>query len=574
MIGKALRLAPAVILIAAFSWAAISVAVRSVAEAPPDVKVIRIGHWQLEGGVRDGFNQMGAEFAALPEVIKKYGKVRIVQDAIPEGIYGQWISTQMIAATAPDIVEVGLGLPGPIWLAYQSRYFYPLTDMANAPNPFNAGTDLAGMALKDTMGDGMRSGYQEELQEYTRVPLARFTSRVFYNRDLLKKLTGLSAPPRDFRSFTAVCEQISKAHDPTGQPYVPIASSKYHVGMWIGNLFDPLTYSAVFKADFNRDGFVGNDETFAAIRSGALSFDSKLVRAKYDGLKQMVRYFQAGFTGLTRDEAVFLFAQQRAVFICTGTWDAGSLIQQAEGKFTVGATIYPQPAQNDPEYGSLVFGPNFDPAGQGFPFGITRFSKHPGLARDFLLYLASRAGNARLNQIIGWIPATLGAPLPPLLAGFEPVNTGMYTALNTDLGGQTVVKSQQLVSLLQTDPSYKVDQFLTEFGQFYRSQGVADWEEAQRDWRRAITNNERSLAVMRGEALLRAADKPSDVSWIRYRDYLSHRQLFQDLGHVRQVRMVVNPDATVRAPYAYSPEALARIKADLSHSSATTGPTP
>ena len=104
-----------------------------------------------------------------------------------------------MAATAPDLVEVG-NLPDPILIAYQSRYFHPLNRLAGAANPFNQGTPLEGVALKETFTEGMRSGYTEELQAYTRIPLARFTQRLFYNRTLLVQLTGLDAPPEDFRA--------------------------------------------------------------------------------------------------------------------------------------------------------------------------------------------------------------------------------------------------------------------------------------------------------------------------------------------------------------------------------------
>lgn len=553
---------PLIILLGGFLWSAYSVAVRTVAEVPADVKVIRIGHWQLESGVRDAFNELAADFARRPDVLAKHGKVRVVQDAIPESIYGQWVSTQMIAGTAPDLLEVGLGLPPPIWLAYQSRYFLPLTTTAGQPNPFNEGTSLAGRPLKDTFGDGMRSGYVEELQEYVRVPLARFTARVFYNADLLERLTGLREPPTDYRQFLAVCDKIAGQRDAAGEPYVPIASSKYHLGMWQGAVCEPLTYRTLFNADLNRDGYVGNDETFTAFRAGAVSFDTESVRARFDTLIELMRHFQTGFAGLTRDEAVFLFAQQRAVFMSTGTWDAGSLVDQAEGKFRVGAMNFPQPSPHDPVYGPLVFGPNFDPAGQGFPFGITRFSKHPEVARDFLLFLASKEGNTKLNKVIGWIPSVIDAPLPPLLAAFKPTDSGMYSALSLDLGGETVVKFQQLYAQMQTDPTYTYDRFAKAYRDFYVARGLLDWEEQRREWRRGVANNERFLAGLRAEALLHAGDDAGDPRWVRYRTLTAGRQLFPDIGNVEQRRMV-RGEAPYEPPYRYRPAALARIRADV-----------
>ena len=81
------------------------------------------------------------------------------------------------------------------------------------------------LELKETLTDGMKGGYQEEMQAYTRVPLSRFAQRVFYNKTLLKKLTGLEKPPTELRAFLKLCEQIHAKKLPNGQPYTPITSS-------------------------------------------------------------------------------------------------------------------------------------------------------------------------------------------------------------------------------------------------------------------------------------------------------------------------------------------------------------
>lgn len=550
------RFGPLLAIAAAFTWACVTIATRRGSEAPPDTTVIRIGHWQLEAGVRQAFDELGKDFAALPEIQQKYGKVMIVQDAIPESTYGQWITSNMIAHTAPDLVEIGLGLPYNIWLAYQNRYFEPLTTLANEPNPFNKGTDLEGVPLRLTFDDAMRGGYQEELQEYIRVPLARFTARVFYNKTLLRKLTGLNEPPPHFREFIDLCKRIATMKDPSGQYYAPISSSKYHIGMWDGELCLPMTYQTLYQADFNRDGTVGNDEMFAAVKSGRLDFHSRAIQARYRMFAELVGCFQKGFAGLNRDEAVFRFAQQQSVFITTGTWDALSLVEQAKGQFEVGIMAFPRPAQDDPDYGAQVLGPFYDPAGQGFPFGLTRSSQHPELAKDFLLFVASKQGNQKLIEIIGWMPSVTGVPLPPMLAKFAPVNQGQYACFNTDLGGDTVVRYQQAIGRLQTDPQYHVEDFIAEFEPFYKEHGLSDWREQQRDWRRGIINNDKFLAGLRGEALLVAPQKPDDPLWIKYRTYTATRQVTPGIGRAAQLEMVESGPPRPVGPYEYLPEAL------------------
>ena len=571
---------PLILVALAFIWSAVTIAVRRSEEAPPGTKVIRIGHWQLEAGVREAFETLGKQFAELPEIKAKYGNVMVVQDAIPGPTYGQWMTSQMMGKTAPDLLEMGQ-LPDPILLSYESRYFFPLTDMASAPNPFNRGTPMENVALKETFLDGMRTGYQVELQAYMRVPLSRLTSRVFYNRTLLRKLTGLSEPPRDLQAFLKLCEKIRTIPLPPprqDQHYSAIAASEWHTTHWYQNVTEPLTYATIFVADFSRDGAVGSDETFAAIVSGRMHLSDAPWRANFEITRQLTEQFNQGFAGLGRDEALFLFAQQKAVFISTGIWDVGSLQDQAAGKFEVGIADFPRPGKDDTKYPQLALGPIFDPAWAQFPFGVYRLSKNPDLAKDFLLYLASTKGNEQLNRIIGWIPSIAGVPIPPALAKFAPADTGVYDTGSLTLGGNTVVAYNQRFSEFQTNPDYSFEQFQKDFLPVYRSQGRRDLAEQQRDWRRGILNNDKVLAGLRGEALLNAPANAEDQRWVKYRAFTTGTNVLPEyLYSVQQEIVDRGPDRPV-GPYDYLPEAIARARREIgtggAAGAATTGETP
>jgi len=542
-----------IVISATFLWSAVAIVTYRTREAPPGTITLRIGHWQLETSVRDAFNEMAADYARL------HPRVRIIQDAIPESIYGQWVSTQLMGGTAPDILELGLGLPYHIWVSYYNRYFIPLTRSVNRPNPYNRGTDLEGVPLRQTFKDGMRNSYVDEMQEYINIPLSQFGVRIFYNRDLLKKLTGLDTAPTEYRAFLRVCEEIEKHTNPKGQPYIAIAGSKYHLPMWESMMFDPLTYALHRRCDFNRDGFVGNDELYVAFKTGRVSFDHPALRARFKMMREVTSHFQPGYTGLTRDEAVFLFAQQKAVFISTGTWDARSLQKQAEGIFRVGVMDFPLPTKSDPEFGSVVEGPIYERPMGGFPFGITRTCAHPDVALDFLLFLAGQKQNEKLNHIIGWIPSVRGAKLDPMLRAFEPHLEGVYGCMNFFLGGETWIKWLQLYSLYQVNEiSYR--ELADQFEPFYKKQGIKDFLEQQRDWRRGMHVNEEFLAGIRSRAMFASGDQARSW-WIKYRVLTTQRQVWPEISHARQMKLLEKgPDIGAVGPYEYSPRVLARIK--------------
>jgi hypothetical protein len=115
---------------------------------------------------------------------------------------------------------------------------------------------------------------------------------MFYNRDLLRKLTGLEEPPDEYRAFLQVCETIRSQTNELGKFYIPVAGSGYHFGMMGGLMWESLTYLATTKADFNRDGSVGGDEQYVAFRTGRLDFDFPAYRARFKMIEEMSRNFQ------------------------------------------------------------------------------------------------------------------------------------------------------------------------------------------------------------------------------------------------------------------------------------------
>lgn len=545
-----------VVVAAVFVWSALAILHSRQGERTGGGQVVlRLGHWQLEAGVREAFDALARKYHAL------HPEVTILQEAVPEGTYGQWMTTQLMGGTAPDIMQVGLGgaVPYNVMLGYYTRYLVPLSTVVNQPNPYNKGTPFEGMPWRKTYKDGMRTAYVDELQEYMQVPLSQFGIRIFYNKDLLRKLTGRTRAPRDFREFIEVCRQIRSRTDERGKPYTPIAGSAYHVGMWEGFMADPLTYGAVRRVDFNRDGTVGNDELFVGIMTSRIGFDFPPYEAKFRMLRELTGQFQVGFTGLGRDEAVFLFAQQRAVFISTGTWDAGSLHEQARGVFEVGIMDFPIPARDDPEFGRIVEGPVYERPAGGFTFTVTRTCRHPEVAIDFLQFVGSQQGNQELNRIIGWIPAIEGTTVSDMLEPFTPNLMGVFGAMPMSLGGETIIKWQQLTSLFMVN-QINYPEMVAEFEPFYRGRGLGELKEARRNGRRGMIRDEQFMAGIRSMAAL-APPREAPGRWIKYRLLAGNRLLYRDLGAGLLNRYLAQGVVTnAIGPYEFSPEVIAKVR--------------
>ena len=357
---------------------------------------VRVAHWSLEPGARDGLNFMGAEYRKL------HPNVRVVQEAIPETTYPQWFTTQMVGGTPADLMRDGM-VAYPLLVSYYMRYFTPLTEYVMSPNPYNKGNEFEHVALRDTMKDGLRNCYIPEMQEYMAIGLTLHIVRMFYNKSMLKRYTGSDVPPATFKEFIDICKIVEKnkfydtkakreigthsnaidaltrelaAPEKSGgeariaqlrtkmnehaaaisgieqklMALTPIANSRYHMQMIEGSMFNVITTKAREHIDFDHDCTVSVVEEFAGIKGKKIDMNYGPYRAKFDIVSNYCRYSTPGFSGLNRDDAVMFFVQQRSLFIPTGTFDAGMLERQAaDNGFEVGIIDFPYPRKDSPE---------------------------------------------------------------------------------------------------------------------------------------------------------------------------------------------------------------------------------
>ena len=543
---------PWTVIVLVFCWSAVTVALRPTKLAPDDIVRIRLAHWQLEAGVRDGLTEASAEYEKL------HPNVRIVQEAIPESTYGQWMSTQLMGGTAPDIVQAGM-VEGHLMTAFFTRYFLPLSRYVTRPNPYNAGTDLEGIPLIQTFKDGMRRSFIDETQEFMTVPLALTGIRLFYNKPLLHKLTGLNEAPADYRTFLEVCQKIRAQKQPNGQPYVAIAGSRFHYMRWDESLIKPLTYPASREIDFNRDGRFSKEEMFLGFASGKISFAHPAYEASFKMVREITQEFPSGWPGLTRDEALFNFAQQKAVFLATGTYEAEGIREQAAGKFELGLMDFPLPAKSDPEFGKVVQGPRYENPEGSMPMAVTRTSKHPDVAVDFLLFLTSRGENEKFNKRLKWIPIVTGAQIDPYIKPFEPTLEGVFPAFDPTIGGESFIKWSQLFSLYQIN-QISYEDMAAEFTRFFTTQGLEDFREFLRNRRRTQIQDEQLAVGLRSSAQLKEG-KEAEADWIRYRNVVVSRQLSADRTLLTDGLIFTDPQALKHQSfYQYTAKALDNVR--------------
>ncbi|MBI4975955.1 MAG: extracellular solute-binding protein [Spirochaetes bacterium] len=571
--------------------------------ARAQVITVRLAHWQLEPGVRDGIDYMAKEYQKL------HPNARIVQNPVPEATYGQWFITQMLGGTAPDLIQVGF-VPYNLLIGYYFRYFTPLTPYVTSPNPYNKHNEFKDIALRDTVKDGYKNLYNADVQEYMTIGLSQHLVRFYYNRSLLEKLTGRTNAPRNLSEFMKVCSEIKQHKYVTkaqkqeidmldarvkaleqrisrGEArasedlaavqakrekirsemtsYIPIASSRYHIGSVEGNMFNVVTTSARDLIDFNHDCTVSAVEQFVGFKTKTIDLNYPAYRAKFEIVARYCSNSMPGFTGLQRDDGVLMFVQQRAVFMNTGTWDANMVSLQAKDNgFEVGIMDFPYPDPSEPELYKQFYGPAFEDPQTVFQFGTPTpesAGERKRIAIDFLLFMASKENNIRLNEIIGWIPAVKNAEGTGILKYFKPHADGVTPGLNFGIGGESIIKWQQVYAMYQVG-QMSFEEMRDEFTPYYIARGYKDYMQVNKNWRRSIMQDEKISSVFKVKAMLATDEKKREEHWEKYR-YVKLRPMNSVINTSYDRALLKGAeDGTLKmkAAYEYSPEALARIK--------------
>jgi len=389
---------------------------------------IRFAHWQLENGAREAFEKIAEEYTKLNP------KVMVVQLPIPEEIYPNWLVTQLVGGTAPDLIEVILDAG--VNDERIAHFFTPLTDLADAPNPYNKGTDLDGIPLRETFFDGMKGGYFNNLVEYYAVPVSCPTVRMFFNLELLRKITGSDHIPDTYAEMIRLFSRVKEYSDREGVRIFPIAGAKSNSLQLMNRLFNGQTQTLV--ENLNPVGIINENEVDCSVRrasdylAGRWSLDSAAVRSGFNLMREISQQMQPGFLRAEREDATLLFIRGQALIITSGSWDATSIRQQAT--FPVGLAPLPFPTPQDSTYGKYTKGAPSEAGNKAAAiFALTRNSAHPEVARDFLLFLASRSGNQIWTDISGWPPAIIGTKVRKDIAPFLPISEGYVLGLQPNI---------------------------------------------------------------------------------------------------------------------------------------------
>ncbi|MCK6488235.1 MAG: extracellular solute-binding protein [Planctomycetes bacterium] len=500
--------------------------------------IVRLTHWQLEGGYRealqlvvDDYNRLMAERHRRGEIPRP---VEVVQAAVTEKVYGQLLNTNLIARSAPDIVLMGGSrkLAG----ALKAQHFLALDAAVREPNPYNApeylagsGIDpelaavLPGMPWRDTAMDGMRSTFDLDLQGIYAIPVNFANAgRLSYNKDLLLAATGSEEPPRTLGQLLDISAKLKALGERQGRRITPIAGTRYNLGHF-ASYYLPFFACYRDRLDLNRDGVVSAMEGWAAFGSGTFDLADRPFAELTEACTAIAAQFPPGFLALERDSATFLFTQGQAAMHLTGSWDAGTLFRLSQGKFRMGIVDFPLPGPGE-RWGDPAKHPASEAgASGGNSFGVYKFG-HVAESIDFLRYLTSYVQNQRYNRAADWVPNIIGTSPDERMAAYTPRLNGIQpTGWSPDSSeGKQVasIYNGQMQALLSGQGS--AGQVVARTKEAYADPAIGEpviWGDQYDNQKTYLRSLERTLAVQSAVAQLAGGDRAEADR--RYRTLLS-----------------------------------------------------
>lgn len=499
-----------------FCLSLVHVVFRKQEKLGSDKITIRFSHWSLESGVREAMDDIAREYMRL------HPNVQVIQQPVPSKVYPNWLITQLIGETAPDLVLIGKTMTQ----ERIARYFVPITSYVRQPNPYNQGTELEGIPWADTFNDGLEGAYEHTLQEYYGVPYGIHVIRVFYNRDLIRKICGIDHPPQDYEGFMQVCRQIQEYSQKTGDTIVPIAGSKFNAIEILPRFFSNQTQKLIYHPSALYSLTCDWANLAPAYWKGQWSLNTPEIRSGLEIMREIGQKMPPGFQQLEREDATMSFVQQRSVMIASGTWDQNSLKHETAGIFEMGVCPIPIPIPSKTGLGQHVLGPVSEADNKGSSrLVIPRCSPHFKTALDFQQFLTSQKGNQIFVQKSGWLPIIAGVPIPAELNAFKPQLDGYPKEFRLDWPGIGLSETTRLIESELSQlfrNSSSVESFIS-FIQPRYLQAVVN------DYRTNIQNQRQSF--LRAETVLVAQSKildsqPTNVT--QRQKILTTRELLQD----------------------------------------------
>ena len=231
-------------------------------------------------------------------------------------------------------------------------------------------------------------------------------------------------------------------------------------------------------------------------------------------MQEIFSYAQPGFLQQTPQDALFYFSQGRALMMVAPSLQFHSIREQT--LFEIGVVDIPLPSRDHPVYGKHLFG-RLSEGGNvtDLAFGLTRQSKHPETAMDFLHFVSSQSANEKFVRLSGRLPAVVGIEPNPEMQPFMPVLSGYPRGYAPDMPGRNPLSLYRSNLYLLWSGTRGIDAFLDVMTREYEGAIVHETDARLRLKGERVSNQDGWLA---GHWAKRIKESDFHDRWDRPRD--------------------------------------------------------
>ncbi len=347
------------------------------------------------------------------EYSQKHSNVKIKLMSQPNSGYQEWIQSQFVSDSAPDIQY---NQPTNLDKQVEQGLLADIGEYLDKPNPYNNSKK----AWREDFIDGKVSAAQAFKGENHAIPLSSLGLAYYYNVDLYDEL-GLK-PPKTWDEMIANFKVMQENN------IAPVAfmGQKKDAVNWISwevatGLFSE-DYLSDPKLNFNGDNNLDNYEIFRAMDEGY--YDITVPGKFQDNYKKYLSYIEEygkycpNATGLDEAGAKAQFLSGKAGHIFSGSWDLQAFTTDEKLPFKVGVFPFPKFTKE-----------NSESAGDNMAIvdvtavAITNHAKkNPKVfeaAVDFLQYITSSEKYSEFVEATYSIPVMNGLKIDEAFTAFQ-----------------------------------------------------------------------------------------------------------------------------------------------------------
>lgn len=363
-----------------------------------------------------------------------------------------WVTTQLIAGTAPDIF-----MTRRIWdhEDLNKGQLVDLTPYFKEPSAY-----LGDKSLEGTISPSVLAQLIGAQKQYASVPTYVDVVRVLYNKDLFAK-AGIEKVPQTWNEFM---DAQAKLKDSGVTPFAfPNSKPGDFNYSWTSRILtEELIANSYPELDVSGNGFIEINEYVRGVDQGLIDIEKSPYKDMFGIIKDWSQYWSKGYNGLDMNSSNDLFLRGEAAMIMRTSAQSKIMFESKARQFEMASFPLPYLTQdNHPDAAGKLMEIGGVPAGNlAIPATIPKEKLEAAI--DFLRFTVSPEIQGSMADKLYRAPVTENADLPEKLAGFKFAGEQMKLNIYGGEVDKNVTENNQKLGQLFLDGKITQEKYISQ----------------------------------------------------------------------------------------------------------------